>query len=99
VLDWIKNLIHKKSAVEAVVETTDEVEENFAPVGVRVRPPAPVPPKPADTHIAGYNVHEAGVTTDDEFSTTVNNIKTTGIDPYNTGHIDQLDAEDTDSEK
>ncbi|NOX67961.1 MAG: hypothetical protein GXP15_02135 [Gammaproteobacteria bacterium] len=63
----------------------DESEEDFAPVGVRVRPTEAAELKPADTYVAGYNVSEGEVSLDDEFSTTVNNIKTTGVDPYNAG--------------
>jgi len=67
---------------------SDEIEEKFSPVGVRVRPTDAAMLKPADTYVAGYNVSEGDAGIDDEFSTTVNNIKTTGVDPYNAGGTD-----------
>ena len=100
-LTWMKKLIHKKSTVDEVEveETSDEIEENFTPVGVRVRPPGSVSVKSADIHVAGYEVEETLIGTDDEHSITVNDIKTTGIDPYNAGSINASNAEKADSEK
>ena len=43
--------------------------------------------------VAGYNVDEAEFVADDDHSMTVNDIKTTGVDPYNTGRIDLSDIE------
>ncbi len=100
-LIWIKNFIYRKPTEDEVEveKTSDEIEENFTPVGVRVRPAGSVSAKSADTHIAGYEVEETMVGTDDEHSITVNDIKTTGIDPYNTGSIDPPNAETDDSKK
>ncbi len=75
-------------AADQVEETPDEVEENFAPVRVRINPPVAVRVRPADTYIAGYNVDEAEFGADDVHSMTVNDMKTTGVDPYNTGSMD-----------
>ena len=83
-INWIKRKLSKATA--------DEVEESFPPVGVRVEPPEAARLKPADTNVAGYNVDEAEFNADDEHSATVNDIKTTGVDPYDTGFIDLSDS-------
>ena len=80
-------------ASDEIEETPDAVEKNFAPVSVRLNPPVAVRVKPADTYIAGYNVDEAEFRADDNHSKTVNDIKTTGVDPYNTGRIDLSQVE------
>ncbi len=90
-INWIKNRLSKEAVADEPEDTPDEVEENFAPVSVRVNPPVAVKLKPADTYIEGYNVDEAGFGAHDH-STTVNDIKTTGVDPYNTGRIDLSDV-------
>ena len=87
-INWLKNKLFKEAASNHVEETPDEAEENFAPVAVRLNPPVAVRVKPADTFVVGYNVVEAEFGADDDHSTTVNDIKTTGVDPYNTGRID-----------
>ncbi len=87
-INWLKNKLSKEAAANQVEETPDEAEKNSAPVGVRVNPPVAVRVKPADTYVAGYNVDEAEFNADDEHSATVNDIKTTGVDPYDTGFID-----------
>ncbi len=92
-INWLKNKLSKEAAADQIEETPDEVEENFAPVGVRVKPPVAVRVKPADTYVVGYNVDEAEFAADDDHSKTVNDIKTTGVDPYNTGRIDLSDVE------
>ncbi len=84
-IKWIKNRLCKEAAA-------NELEENFAPVGVRVKPPGAVRLKPADTYVPGYNVNEADFGADDEHSTTMPHIHTTGVDPYNTGAIDLSDV-------
>ena len=89
-LKWIRNWFSSVTAedyVEPEIDT-DEDEDSFSPVGVRVRPVEVADHRPADTHVAGYNVVEGGPGNDDEYSTTVNDIKTTGVDPYNTGGSD-----------
>ncbi len=83
----------KEAAADQVEETPDEVEENFAAVGVRVNPLVAVRVKPADTYVVGYNVDEAEFRAEDNHSKTVNDIKTTGVDPYNTGRIDLSQVE------
>ena len=97
-INWIKNRLSKEAAVDQVEEIPAEVEENVAAVGVRVKPPVAVRIKPADTYVEGYNVDEAKFDADDH-SMTVNNIKTTGVDPYNSGGIDLSDVEKSVSEK
>ena len=92
-INWLKNKLSKKEASDQIEETPDEVEENFAPVSVRVNPPVVVRVRPADTYIAGYNVDEAEFGADDVHSKTVNDIKTTGVDPYNTGRLDLSQVE------
>ncbi len=92
-INWLKNKLSKEAAADQIEETPDEVEENFAPVGVRVKPPVAVRVKPADTYVVGYNVDEAEFAADDDHSKTVNDIKTTGVDPYNTGRIDLSNVE------
>ena len=87
-INWIKNRLSKEAAVDQVEEIPAEVEENVAAVGVRVKPPVAVRIKPADTYVTGYNVDEAEFGADDDYSMTVNDMKTTGVDPYNTGRID-----------
>ena len=87
-INWLKNKLFKETTVHEVEETPEEVEENFAPVGVRVRPPIAAKNKPADTDVAGYNVDE-----------TVSAIKTIGVDPYNSGSHDLSDVKKPDSEK
>jgi hypothetical protein len=95
---WIKNRLSKETPTEdELEEDSNDVEEKFAPVGVRVRPLATDDLKPADTYVAGYNVDESGFNTDDEHSATVNNIKTTGIDPYNTTNTVPLDTDKPDT--
>ena len=91
-INWVKNWLSQEA-------TADEVEENFVPVGVRVKPPGAAKIKPADTYVTGYNVDEAGIDTDNDHTMTVNDIKTTGVDPYNTGLIDLSDAEKSVPEK
>ncbi len=81
----LKNKLSKEEASDQVEETSDEVEENSAPVAVRV--------KPADTYVAGYNVDEAESGANDVHSMTVNDMKTTGVDPYNTGRMDLSNVE------
>lgn len=98
-INWIKNKLSQKTTADEVEETPDEIEENFAPVGVRVKPPVAVRVKPADTYVAGYNVDEVEIGADDEYSTTVNDIKTTGVDPYDTGFIDVSAAKKSVPEK
>ena len=95
-MKWIKNRLSQEAAANEVEETPDGVEENFAPVGVRVKPALRL--KPADTYVAGYNVDEAKIAVDNEYATTVIDAKTTGVDPYNTGRIDLSDAEKSDQE-
>jgi len=89
-LKWLKNRFSRVVAIEEVEPEIDsgETEENFSPVGVRVLPVEVTKLKPADTYVAGYNVDEGQHGVDDDFSTTVNDIKTTGVDPYNTGGTD-----------
>ena len=89
-LEWLRNRFSRVTTEEEVASEidADDGEERFTPVGVRVRPAEAANLKPADTHIAGYNVVEGGSSTDDEYSTTLNDIKTTGVDPYNTGGSD-----------
>ena len=84
-INWIKNRLFRK-------ETPDEVAESFSPVGVRVNPAKTVKLKPADTNVSGYNVHETEIGAEDDHSATVNDLKTTGVDPYNTGYTDVSDA-------
>jgi hypothetical protein len=91
-INWLKNKLSKEAAADQVEETPDEVEENFAPVSVRVNPPVAVRVKPADTYIEGYNVDEAEFDADGDHTMAVNDIKTTGVDPYNTGSIDLSDV-------
>lgn len=98
-INWIKNRLYKEAVSDEVEETSDEVEESFAPVGVRVKPAVAVRLKPADTHVPGYNVDEGAISVDDEHSTTLNDLKTTGVDPYNTGRIDRSDAKKSAPEK
>ena len=98
-INWIKNRLFKKAAANEDEETLDEVEENVAPVGVRVKPAVAVRLKPADTYVPGYNVDDGGISVDDEHSTAVNDIKTTGVDPYNTGSFDPSDTEKSVSKK
>ena len=98
-INWIKNKLSKPATAEEPEENPDEVEEKFSPVGVRVRPHPDVELKPADTHVAGYNVDETVAIVDDEHSATVNDMKTTGVDPYNAGPISKSEAEEADSEK
>lgn len=92
-INWLKNKMSKEAAADQVEETPDEAEENFSPVSVRVNPPVFVRVKPADTYVAGYNVDEAEFDADVNHSNTVNDIKTTGVDPYNTGRIDLSNVE------
>jgi len=87
-INWLKSRLSKQAAVHEVEETPEEVEENIAPVGVRVRPSVAARDKPADTNIAGYNVDE-----------TVSAIKTIGVDPYNSGSFDLSDVKKPASEK
>ncbi len=98
-INWIKNRLSKEAAADQVEETPDEVEKNFAPVRVRVKPPVAVRLKPADTYVPGYNVDEAEIRAADDHFMTVNDIKTTGVDPYNTGGIDLSDVKKSDAEK
>ncbi len=91
-INWLKNRLAKEASA-------DEVEQNIAPVGVRVDPPVAVRVKPADTYVAGYNVDEAELDTDDQHSATVNNIKTTGVDPYDTGIINLSETKKSVPEK
>lgn len=98
-LKWIRNKLFKETPTDEVDETSEEVEEKFEPVGVRVKPPVAVRIKPADSYVVGYNVDESGFDADDEYSSTVNDIKTTGVDPYNTGHIDRTAPKKSDAEK
>lgn len=98
-IKWIKNRLSKEAADNEFDETPDDVEENFSPVGVRVRATAPERLLPADTYVAGYNVDEAEFGADDIFSTTVNDITTIGVDPYDTGFIEQAAAGKTASKK
>jgi hypothetical protein len=84
--------------VDEVEKNSDEIEENFTPVRARVRPHASVSVKSADTYVAGYKVEETLVG-DDEHSITVNDLKTTGIDPYNSGDNFPSNAKKADSEK
>ncbi len=91
-INWLKNKLSKEAAADQVEETPDEVEENLAPVSIRVNPPVAVRVKPADTYVEGYNVDEAEFGAVDDHSSTVNDIKTTGVDPYNTGRIDLSDV-------
>jgi len=86
-LKWLRNRFSRVAATEEVAPEIDtgETEETFSPVGVRVLPVEVTKLKPADTYVAGYNVDEGRQSADDAFSTTVNDIKTTGVDPYNTG--------------
>jgi hypothetical protein len=91
-LKWIKSRLSKEDDAGAFEVAPDEVEENYSPVGVRVRAAAPARVLPADTYIAGYNVDEAEFSSDDIFATTVNDINTTGVNPYDTGFIDQAVA-------
>ena len=58
-IKWIKNKLSQDETADDIEETPDEVKENVAPVGVRVKPPVSVRVKPADTYVAGYNVDEA----------------------------------------
>jgi len=92
-INWLRNWLSQEATADEVEETPDEVKENFVPVGVRVKPLVAKSLKPADTFVDGYNVDEAGIGTDDDHTMTVNDIKTTGVDPYNTGLIDVSDAE------
>ena len=55
--------------------------------------------KPADTYIEGYNVDEAEFDADDNHNMAVNDIKTTGVDPYNTGRLDLSDVDKPAPEK
>lgn len=96
---WIKNRLSEEEPANEVEETADEAKEDFAPVSVRVKPPVGVTVKPADTYIEGYNVEESEFDIDDEHSATVNDIKTTGIDPYNTGHFERSDLKKAIPEK
>ena len=80
-IKWIKNRLSKRAV-------TDEVEEKFAPVGVRAKPTVAVRVNPADTNVAGYNVDEAKTSVDNDYATTVIDAKTTGVDPYITDRID-----------
>ena len=80
-IKWIKNRLSQEAAAI-------EVEENFAPVGVRVKRPGSRTLKPADSCVAGYNVDDTEFGADDEHSSTMPHINTTGVDPYNTGAID-----------
>jgi len=98
-ISWLRNLLSRPAAAEEPEEAPDEVEEDFAPVGVRVRPHLAVPLEPADTYVAGYNVHENVARVDDEHSTTVNDMKTVGVDPYNAGPNSKLKAEEPDSDE
>ncbi len=95
---YIEALLVDEELADQVEESPGEAEENSALVGVRVNPPVTVRVKPADTYVAGYNVDEAEFGADDDHSKTVNDIKTTGVDPYNTGRIDLSDAEKSDQE-
>jgi hypothetical protein len=91
---WIRKRVSKETPTKVEIEEdSNDVEEKFAPVGVRVKPFATDEIKPADTYVAGYNVDEDRIGVDDEHSTTVNNIKTTGVNPYDTGFIDSSNAE------
>ena len=98
-INWIKNRLSRAATADEPEDTPDEVEENFAPVSVRVNPSVAVKLKPADTYIEGYNVHEARIAADADHSSTVNDIKTTGVDPYNTGSIDLSDVKKSVPEK
>ena len=55
-LKWIRNKLTKDLADDDAEDVADEVEEKYAPVGVRVRPHESESIKPADTYVAGYNV-------------------------------------------
>ncbi len=98
-INWLKNKLCNPAAADQVEETPRKFDENFAPVSVRVNPPVAVRIKPADTFIAGYNVVETEFGADDAHSMTVNDIKTTGVDPYNTGRIDLSNVENSNSER
>ena len=92
-IKWIKDKLFQDATADEIEEIPDEVNENFAPVGVRVNSPEAVRVKPANTYVDGYNVDESEIGADDDHPSTVNNIKTTGVDPYNTGRIDLSDVE------
>lgn len=98
-INWIKNRLSRAATADEPEDTPDEVEDNFGPVSVRVNPPVAVKLKPADTYIEGYNVHEVRIDADADHSTTVNDIKTTGVDPYNTGRLDLSDVDKSVPEK
>ena len=98
-INWVRNWLSQEATADEVEKTPDEVEEKFFPVGVRVKPPGAVKIKRADTYVTGYNVDEAGIVTDNDHTTTVNDIKTAGVDPYNTGLIDLSGAEKSVLEK
>jgi hypothetical protein len=93
-LKWLKNRLSRDTQVDDIESESgtesdaEEETENFSPVGVRVRAADVATLKPADTHVPGYSVNEGGQDTDDEHSTTVNDIRTTGVDPYNSGGTD-----------
>jgi len=97
-IDWIKSKLFQKAPTDEIEEAADKVEENILPVGVRVNPLEDAKIKPADSYVEGYTVDEDGLGTDDVHATTVNDIKTTGVDPYNTGHIDLPAAKKSDPE-
>lgn len=97
-INWIKNRLSRAATADEPEDTPDEFEENFGPVSVRVNPPVAVKLKPADTYIEGYNVHEVRIDADADHSTTVNDIKTTGVDPYNTGRLDLSVVDKSDPE-
>jgi len=84
-IKWNKNRLSKKAATDEVEETPDEVEENFAPVGVTPKLAGSMRVKPADTYVTGYNVDEAKFGVDNDYDTTVIDAKTTGVGLYNKG--------------
>ena len=98
-INWLINKLSQDASADEIEATPDEVEENFAPVSVRVNPPVAVRVKPADTYVEGYNVDEPEFDADDDRSKTVNDFKATGVDPYNTGRIDPSNVEKSVPEK
>lgn len=95
-LKWLRNRFSRVTDEDdvALEIDADEEEESFSPVGVRVRPAEVAKLEPADTNVSGYNVVEGVLRNDDEYSTTVNDIKTTGVDPYNSGGTERQEVEE-----
>ena len=98
-IKWINKRLSKEAAANEVEETSDEVDESFVPVNVRVDPPVAVRVNSADTFVDGYNVDEGKIGVDNEYDTTVIDANTTGVDPYNTGAIDPSTVEQCAPEK